>query len=203
MNLFALIILPLIAAALGWIGVRIALRLLFHPLQPKRFFGFVIQGLFPRQQPQIAAGLGRKASELLDISSIAARSKDPALIAALMPGIERHIDGFLQQRLKEKIPVLAMFLSDSVLQTIRTSLLEEIEGLLPQVISQFADGLGSTLDVGKLVTTKLAAIPPEQLEDTLRTAMSREIRMLETAGAGLGFLIGLIQLGLSALLQAM
>ena len=203
MNIVSLIILPLIAAFLGWLGVRLALHLLFQPRQPKSYFGFTIQGFLPKNRPQLAAGLGKKAAEMLEMSNIVAKAKDPALIASLMPGIERHIDGFLQQRLKEKIPVLAMFLSDSVLNTIRTSLLEEIEGLLPHVVSQFADGLSSTLDVGQLVTQKLTAIPVEQLEDTIRKAMSREIRLLERAGATLGFLIGIIQLGLSAVLAAL
>jgi uncharacterized membrane protein YheB (UPF0754 family) len=202
METLVMILLPLFAALLGWLAVRLALHMLFRPIEPVTFLGFRIQGLIPGRQQRMAEGLGSQAAGLLELSDMSSKAKDPALIASLMPGIEQHIDGFLQQRLKEKIPVLAMFLSDGVLLTIRTSLLEEIEALLPEVVGQFADKLGSERHIGRLVTDKLSAIPPAQLERRIRAALHREIALLSLGGAGLGFLIGIIQLGLSAWLQA-
>lgn len=172
--------------------------MLFHPREPKRFLGLTIQGIFPKRQKQFAAKLGSTvASELLHFSDIAEQIKDPTQISALMPGIENHIDQFLQHRLKEKIPVLAMFLSDSVTQTIKAGLMEEIEAMLPQVIGQFADSLGDKIDVEKMVTEKVSSFSSDRLEALLLAVMTKEFRFVELIGGVLGFIIGLLQLGLS------
>jgi len=200
MNTIALISQPVIAAFTGWFTTWIAIYMLFHPREPKRFLGITIQGIFPKRQKQFAAKLGTTvASELLHFDDIAGQIRDPEQIKALMPGIEAHIDGFLQERLKEKIPVLAMFLSDGVLQTIKAGLMEEIEGMLPQVISQFTDSLSQKIDVETMVREKVSAFSSDRLEALLLAVMTKEFRFVELIGGVLGFVIGLLQLGFSLL----
>ncbi len=200
MNTVSLLLQPLVAAFTGWFTTWIAIYLLFHPREPKRIFGVTIQGIFPKRQKQFAAKLGSTvANELLHFRDIAAQMSDPAAIAPLMPGIERHIDGFLHERLKEKLPALAMFLSDAVLEKIRTSLVEEIEILLPSVIQQYAGSLEEKINVEKMVAEKVASFSSDRLEALLLAVMTKEFRFVELIGGVLGFLIGLIQLGISML----
>ncbi len=193
----ALLLLPLFTAFTGWCCLRLLIYFLFRPLRPVRFLGMRVQGVFPARQKQIAAALGRAiAAEMPATGDIALRLADPAKIAALMPGIEKHIDEFLQLRLKEKIPVLAMFLSDNILQTIKAGLTEEIEAMLPQVITQYAGTLGSGTDLPGMVAKKIDAISSEKLEGMLYAAAGKELRMIPLAGAAVGFLIGMIQMAL-------
>jgi uncharacterized membrane protein YheB (UPF0754 family) len=194
----AILLQPLFAAFTAWITISLAIYLLFRPREPKRFLGLTVQGVLPKEYEQLAQKLGAAVSSGLDLDTLSGRMKDPALLAGLMPGIETHIDAFLQHRLKEKIPVLAMFLSDSILQTVRTGLIEEIEALLPQVISQYADALGEQIDVAAIIRKKLGAFSPEMLEHVLLAGIRRKLRLIRLMAAVLGFLIGLIQMGLSA-----
>ena len=198
MHIIALISQPFIAAFVGWFTTWIAIYMLFHPREPKRILGLTIQGIFPKRQVQFAAKLGATvASELIHFDEIATQLKDPKQLSAVMPGIEQHIDDFLQQRLKEKIPVLAMFLSDSILQTIKAGLMEEIQLMLPDVIGKFADSLGSKIDIESMVREKVSAFSSDRLEALLLAVMTKEFRFVEAIGGVLGFVIGLIQMAFS------
>ncbi|MBK9328122.1 MAG: DUF445 family protein [Sphingobacteriales bacterium] len=55
------------------------------------------------------------------------------------------------------------------------------------------------LDIQKLVQNKLANFSDERLEQLLLHITSREFRFIEIIGAVLGFIIGIIQLLISAL----
>jgi uncharacterized membrane protein YheB (UPF0754 family) len=189
---------PFIAAFTGWFTTWIALYMLFHPKYPKRFLGITIQGIFPKRQKIFAAKLGATvANELLHFDEIAALIKDPEKLAAVRPSIEAHIDVFLQHKLKEKLPVISMFVGEGTLQKIKEGLMEEIDEMLPQVIGNYVDKLSENIDIEKMVTDKVSNFSLEKLEEILQNVMSKEFRFIELIGGVLGFVIGLIQMGLA------
>lgn len=198
MSIISIILQPLIAAFTGWFTTWIAIYMLFHPREPKRFLGVTIQGIFPKRQKQFASKLGATvAGELLHFNEIADQIKDPEALATVLPDIEAHIDEFLQKRLTERLPVLAMFLSPEILGTIKTGLMEEIGNMLPQVIGKFADNLSTKIDIEQMVSEKVASFSSDRLEALLLAVMTKEFRFVELIGGVLGFLIGLIQMGFS------
>lgn len=199
MIVYFLILLPLIAAAFFYFGVVILSRSLFRPLVPTSFVGLRFQGVIPAQLPAISEQLAGEAGKLFAQSGLAEKAGDPAVVKNLMPGIEAHIDGFLQERLKERIPVLAMFLSDQILLTIRQSLVAEIEVLLPDVIGKFAGRLEQDLDVEGLVRKRLTAISPADMEQRLRQALKGPLGKLKRGAILWGLLTGLVQAGVLAL----
>lgn len=191
---------PFIAAFTGWFTTWIAIYMLFHPRNPKRFLGITIQGVFPKRQKAIAAKLGSVvANELLHFKEIAVHIKDPDQVRSLMPGIETHIDSFLHVKLKEKLPVISMFIGEGVMQKVKEGLLEEITLLLPEVMEKFADNLSQKIDIEAMVTEKVSNFSSDKLEEILLSVMSKEFRFIELIGGVLGFVIGLIQMGLSYL----
>ncbi len=191
---------PLIAAFIGWITTWIAIKMLFHPRNPVRFLGITIQGVFPKRQRLVAEKLGQVvARELIHFDEIAAMLKDPEQLKNLTPTIEKHLDDFLRIKLKEKMPMIAMFAGESTIQKIKEGMLEEIELLLPELISQYTDSLGKRIDIEKIVTEKVASYSSDKLEDILQAVMKKEFWFLELVALVLGFVIGLIQLGISFL----
>src|SRR5580704_3156031 len=127
MNNFMFWLQPFIAAFTGWFTTWIAIYMLFHPRNPKRFLGITIQGIFPKRQRQVAEKLGSVvAKELIHFSEIATQLNDPEQLKNLTPTIEKHLDSFLKVKLKEKLPVIAMFISDNMIQSIKEGMLEEI-----------------------------------------------------------------------------
>jgi len=191
---------PFVAAFTGWFTTWIAIYMLFHPKNPKRFLGITIQGIFPKRQKQFAAKLGSVvASELIHFDEIAILLKEPEQLKALTPTIEKHLDNFLQVKLKERLPVISMFVGEGTMQKIKEGMLEEIELLLPQIIHQYTDSLSSRVDIEQMVTEKVSNFSSDKLEEILANVMSKEFRFIELIGGVLGFVIGLIQMGLSFL----
>ena len=189
---------PFIAAFTGWFTTWIAIFMLFHPKQPKRFLGITIQGVFPKRQKQFAMKLGKVvATELINFKDIAEQLKDPRHLSQVKPIIEKHLDDFLKVKLKEKLPVIAMFVSDGMLGQIKEGMLEEIEQLLPDVLSHYTDSMTNKIDIEQMVTDKVADFSSDKLEEILKIVMSKEFRFVELIGGVLGFVIGLIQMGLS------
>lgn len=188
-------LLPFISAFIGWFTNWIAIKMLFHPKEPKRILGLTIQGIFPKRQQQFAAQLGKLvSSELLNFNDIAGKFKDPAQLQQLKPFIGQHIDHFLEHKLKEKMPVISMFVGAGTLEKIKEGLLEEIDIMLPQLIARYADGLAEKIDVQRMVTDKVSAFSSDKLEQILNDIMKKEFIFVEIIGAILGFLIGLIQI---------
>jgi uncharacterized membrane protein YheB (UPF0754 family) len=195
-----LYIIPIISAFIGWFTNWIAIKMLFHPREPRRILGLTIQGIFPKRQQQFAAKLGALvAKELLHFDEIAVQLKDPNQLNSINPLIEEHLDTFLKVKLKEKLPFISAFVGDSTLQKIKEGMMEEIQQLLPQVIGQYADNLSTKIDIEKIVTEKVAAFSTDKLEQILVAIMSKEFRFVEIIGGILGFVIGLVQVLLTLL----
>jgi uncharacterized membrane protein YheB (UPF0754 family) len=67
-----LYLIPLISAFIGWFTNWIAIKMLFHPKEPKRILGITFHGIFPKRQAQFAEKLGKLVSnELLSFEDIA------------------------------------------------------------------------------------------------------------------------------------
>ncbi len=191
---------PLISSFIGWITTWVAIKMLFHPRKPVNILGLSIQGVFPKRQRQVAEQLGRVvANELIHFDEIAAQLKDPDQLNSLAPTIEKHLDNFLHVKLKEKMPVISMFVGEGTLQKIKEGMMEEIALLLPEVIHQYTDSLSKKIDIEKMVTDKVANYSSDKLEEILQAVMKKEFWFLEVVAAVLGLLIGLLQMGLSAL----
>jgi len=191
---------PFIAAFTGWFTTWIAIFMLFHPRKPINFLGIKIQGIFPKRQRQVAEKLGvMVASELIHFDEIAVQLQDPNLLKELTPTIEKHLDNFLQVKLKEKMPVISMFVGTGTLDKIKEGMLEEIEILLPEIIAQYTSSLSSKIDIEKMVTEKVSNFSSDKLEQILLSVMKKEFRFIELIGGVLGFVIGLIQMGLAFL----
>lgn len=189
-----LFLIPVISAFIGWITNWIAIKMLFHPKQPRRFLGITIQGIFPKRQKHIAQKLGSiVANDLLQVHEITANIAQEENLKSLTPFIETHIDGFLKTKLKEKLPIVSMFVGDNMLQKIKEGLMEEIEVLLPQLITQYADQLEEKLDIQSMVAEKITNFSSDKLETMLVSILQKEFRFIELIGAVLGFMIGLIQ----------
>lgn len=195
MHSWLLYLLPFVGALIGWLANWGIIKLLFHPIAPKRFLGITIQGILPKRQQQFAAQLGALvAKELFSFDAIARKIKDPAQLESVKPFISEHIDHFLQHKLKEKMPVISMFVGTGTLDKIKEGLLEEIDVMLPELLGRYVDGLTATINIEKMVADKLGQYSSGQLEAVLYNAVGKELRLVGLIGAGIGFLIGLLEL---------
>jgi uncharacterized membrane protein YheB (UPF0754 family) len=195
-----LFLIPIISAFIGWFTNWIAIKMLFHPREPKKILGITFQGIFPKNQAQFAAKLGKLVGEeLLSFKDIADKITNPENIEKVMPVVETHIDHFLRVKLAEKMPVISMFIGDKTITELKGVFMEELKTLFPTLMETYINNLQQDLDLEQIVTQKVAAFSSDKLEDILNSIMNKEFRFVEIIGAVLGFIIGLLQIGITLL----
>lgn len=193
-----LLTIPVISAFIGWVTNLIAIKMLFHPREPKKILGITFQGIFPKRQKQFAEKLGKLVSnEFLSFTDIEQKISDPQNLKMVMPLIERHVDEFLRTRLSDEMPVISMFIGDKTITKLKTAFMKEIETLFPQVMKQFAGKLKTELDLEHIVIQKVSTFSSDKLEEILYQIMSKEFQFVEIIGAVIGFIIGLLQVVLT------
>ena len=192
-----LILIPLLSAFTGWVIIRLLFRMLFRPLYPQKLLGYTWQGVLPGKKPQIADRIGKLvAAEFSSFTTIEQKISDPKNFEKVKPLIETHIDDFLRNKLKEEMPMISMFIGDKTINSLKTIFIKEIETLFPQVMQQFAGNLKNELNLEQLVSSRIAALSPEQIESLLYRNMIKEIRIASLFGAAIGLFIGMIQLAI-------
>lgn len=195
-----LILIPVISAFIGWVTNWVAIKMLFHPREPRKVLGITFQGIFPKRQQQFAEKLGKLVSaEFLSFEDIEQKISSPENLKKIMPLIEKHIDEFLRHRLSNEMPVISMFIGDKTINKLKGALMTEIELLFPQVMKQYAANLKTELDLEHIVIQKVSNFSSDKLEEILYQIMSKEFRFVEIIGAVIGFIIGVVQVLITTL----
>jgi uncharacterized membrane protein YheB (UPF0754 family) len=189
-----LFLIPIISAFIGWFTNWIAIKMLFHPREPKKILGITFHGIFPKRQQQFAEKLGKLVSqELLSFTDIETKITDPANLDKIMPVVDEHIDKFLRVKLAEAMPMISMFIGDKTINQLKEIFLQEMRELFPVIMGNYMGKLKDQLDLEKIVVDKVASFSSDKLESILNQIMSKEFKFVEIIGGVLGFIIGLLQ----------
>jgi uncharacterized membrane protein YheB (UPF0754 family) len=171
---------PILAAAIGWMFNWVFIR-------------YLIGKVIPSKASAIAAATGRYISEqVISVNVISDKLTDPAKLQELRPVIESHIDNFLNQKLKEKMPAIAMFVGEKTIEMMKKSLMEEIDLLLPELLRKYIDNLTDNLNIGKMLTAEIDKLPDGRIEELLYTHSRKERLLFQLWGALVGLVIGVI-----------
>ena len=193
-----LFLLPIIAAAIGWFTNYLAVKMLFHPRLPIQVLGFSIQGVFPKRQKQLADKLGTLvAAELFSVKDIAQNLQDLATSNESMEMVGKKIEKTIREKLVKSFPMLAMFLTDEMVEKVTCLFKTELQEFLGESAKDLGARLEQSIDVKELVREKVEAFSSDKLEKILFSIMTKEFRFIEIIGAILGFLIGCIQVSLT------
>src|SRR5687767_337915 len=156
--LLKFILIPLISAFIGWFTNWIAIKMLFHPKEPKKILGITFHGIFPKRQQQFAEKLGKLVSqELLSFTDIEAKITDPANVDKIMPQVDQHIEDFLRVKLPQAMPVISMFIGDKTISQLKDVFLGELRTLFPAIMGNYMDKLKDDLDLEKIVVAKVSS----------------------------------------------
>ena len=195
-----LLLIPLISAFIGWFTNWVAIKMLFHPKEPKKFMFITFQGVFPKRQRQFAEKLGKLVStELLSFREIEEKIVNPDNIKKLMPFVESKVDDFLRNKLSDAFPIISMFIGESTINQLKTVFMAELEVIFPEMIAAYMKNLESQLDLEKMVTEKVYGFSSDKMEAILNQIMTKEFKFIEVIGGVLGFIIGILQVLITVL----
>jgi hypothetical protein len=172
-----LLVIPFLSAMLGWLGVFIASKIFLYKVVPARL-------------GKLAEKIGKTVNAEFSFADIEKKISDPENIKKVMPLVEEHVDDFLRNKLKKKIPVVGMLIGDKTINSLKEVFLKEIEDLFPQVLKKFAGDLQGEFDIQAMVVNKITAVSSGRLENILSPAL----KYYQLAGAVTGFTIGMVNL---------
>ena len=202
MNWYNYLITIFLSAFTGWITTWIAIKMLFHPRYPMNILGYQLQGIFPKNQLQIAQKLGQVVgNELLSFSDIQEKITSTDNLKKLKPEIEKHIDDFLNNKLKDVFPILSKFIGVKTTNQLKDAFMTELETMFPTLMHSYMHQLKEDIDLEKIVMEKVAGFSSEKLEQILIAITKKEFHFLEIVGALFGFMIGVIQVIFNLLLH--
>lgn len=189
-----LFLVPVISAFIGWFANWIAIKMLFHPRQPKRFPGITFQGIIPKRQRQFAEKLAKLiSSELISFGDIEEKITSNSNLEAIMPAVEAHIDDFLRHKLGKAMPMIGMLIGDRTINELKGVFMAELKEIFPDVMKQYMKQMKHQLDLENIVIEKVNSFSTDKLESVFFQSISKELRLVQFAGATVGFLAGIIQ----------
>lgn len=189
------LLLPLFSACTGWLVIWFLQWLVFHPREPKKFFGKQLQGILPAKQKQFAQIVsGTVAQHFFPAATIRDKLGNPAHLEKIMPRVEEHIDDFLKNKLSKEIPMLGMFIGDKMIAKVKEAFMREIALLFPTIMQEYGTAIANEFDIKQKVSDKILSINLENVEKKVHASMQREVNQLRLLGLVVGFITGLLQL---------
>lgn len=188
---------PVVGAAIGWFTNFLAVRMIFHPHEPRSIVGFRLQGLLPRRRHEFAESIAETVErELVSHDDVRRVLSQPSTHAHVVGAIDERLDQAIKNRLSDLPPMVSMFVNDDLIAKLRAGLTKELDSLIPEIMDGVLDKVEHQLDFKKMVHERIEAFPMEQLEAIVLRIARKELRSIEVLGGILGFLIGLAQVGL-------
>ena len=187
--------LPFIAALVGWFTNYLAVKMLFYPKKPWNVLGlFKIQGVFPKNQKQVAEKMGKMvADELLSSEDLRQRMSSPENVLSITEMVEAKIDYLLNVKFPKQYPITSIIVGKKRKEKAKDELMLEVNESVPRVIDGYMENIEERFNVELIIREKVAKLPSDKLESLINNLLKKEFKFIEYIGAVVGFLIGWIQ----------
>lgn len=192
---FTIVLIPLLSGFIGWGTNLLAVRMLFRPYLEYRLLGVRVQGLIPARKSEIAHRISEAVDEkLLTPEEIRDTLQSPEVAEKLVTTIEEDIESFFDATLR-KVPLVSKVLGSSAIKKVKSLHLQRLEQKIPKVLGAVSKPLLRNVSFKEAVRRKIESYDMKELEELVYHIASKELRAIEILGAVLGFLVGLVQVG--------
>ena len=192
--LIKILLIPLISALIGYVTNVVAIRLLFWPRKPINLGFYELQGLLPKRQAEIAVSVGDLVEEqLLSLDEIFEKINTPETMEMAIVKTVKVLREKLDNMLPRFLPAMVVQLVGDIMEKV---VRQEAPGLINQLIESGHEYLSKDIQIRKIVTQKIIDFDLDQLEDMIRSVSNKELTFIEILGGVLGFIIGLVQVGI-------
>lgn len=187
---------PIISALIGWLTNLLAVKMIFRPRHPRRFLGFTIVGLIPKRRSDLAKTIGDTIErELISFKDFRNVLQTPEFHAEMVAAINEKIDETILRKLGDS-PLVSLLMASDSLGVIKKRLTIELEEAIPPLVEKFMGSVEQRIDLKTMVREKIEDFELSKLESIVYTIASRELKAIELLGGVLGFVVGLVQVGI-------
>ncbi|WP_406638998.1 DUF445 domain-containing protein [Amycolatopsis sp. WGS_07] len=184
-------IMPLFGLFTGWFTDWLALRMIFYPLEPKKYFGVTWQGLFLKRRAEVAEAYGELiAKEIITPHNVIEAVLRGPLSDRVLALIQRQLDRELGRAANVAKPLLVFAIGSRRYQDMKLAISEQIMTRLPDTMRYIEDYATDAMDIRNVLVGKMKELSPEEFEQLLRPAFQQDEWILIATGAVLGFAVG-------------
>jgi len=193
LNIIKLILLAMIGGLIGWITNKIAIKLMFRPLDPVKLplLNIRIQGLIPKRRKEIAEVIGNTVEqELLSLDDII----EKALEKHEVEKIKTILKVKIKSAVKEKLPsIIPDMFKNMILSYIDEFIDDSGEDMLKDLSDGLINNIKESVSISNLVEEKINSYDMLKIEDIVISIANKELKHIELLGGVLGFMIGILQ----------
>lgn len=195
------LLIPLIAALIGWFTNYVAIKMLFYPRFEKRFLGIPFQGVFPKRQKQLGIKLGELFAERLGVQkSIENEIVSVVDLEKYKQVLEKKVIEAAYEFINSEMPFLVAMLPNDLIKTLSSKVSIKLYEEIKIQFEKSMQMLSNKVDIKTIVEKEVVALDAEELEIMLQDLLKKEFRFIEISGAVLGFMIGCLQLLLTKII---
>ncbi|WP_418189800.1 DUF445 family protein [Amycolatopsis orientalis] len=189
------IVLPLFGIGIGWFTDWVALKMIFLPREPKRFFGFYTwQGVFQKRKDQVAADYGDMiAREIITIPNLLEAVLSGPKSDRLFTMITREVQRTIDAQASVVKPFVAMAVGSRRFQEMKQTAAAKAAARIPETIRYAESYAVNALDVRNTIVDRMRRLNPLEFEQLLRPAFRQDEWKLIAVGAVIGGLVGELQ----------
>lgn len=188
-------VLPLFGLLVGWATNWIALNIIFRPLRPIKIGPFVLQGLFLRRQPEVAASFCHIVThEILTVGNMARFILEGPHGDRTRNMIKKHIKPVVDETTGIVRPLTQLALGPKGFATIKNRVGEMAVDISADAFDDSIFERNRAEAVEKIMRERMETLPAPEFQDLLRPCFQEDETKLIIIGAVLGCLAGLAQL---------
>lgn len=188
-------IMPAFGFGVGFISDYIALNMLFRPVQPTKYLGFIpFQGLLHAQRDTITKDYARILSEDLFSPEILfdgiLRGPGADKLFAL---VGKEVESAIDAQTGIATPLVKLAIGTQRYNALKDNLVQMVLERLPTTLRDAQDYAMSALDLEQTIVDKMGQLTNEEYESILRPVFKDDEPTMIAVGAILGGLVGEIQ----------
>jgi uncharacterized membrane protein YheB (UPF0754 family) len=188
-------IMPAFGFAVGFISDYIALNMLFRPVQPRKFLGFIpFQGLLHAERDKIT----RDYAKILADDLFAPDIMFDAIIKG--PGSDKlfalaakEIDAAIDAQTGVVRPVVTLAVGTTRYRALKDRVVALVLERLPDTLLEAQDYATSVIDLENTIVDKMSQLTNEEYESILRPVFKDDEPLMIAVGAVLGGVVGELQ----------
>ena len=187
---------PAVTAFIGYVTNWAAVRMMFHPAEPRGIGPLRWQGIVYRMAPKFAREIANTTGQVLTPADIAERVDLEGLVSRLYEEHEHHLDAAVSAAVDTIAPGVWDAMAPDAREQLRAMMLAQAVGSVDGLVEVLGDRLPELLDLDALLIEELTGENADRLARVAGEIASRELRFIELYGAVFGLGVGIIQAAL-------
>ncbi|KAG6965004.1 hypothetical protein JG688_00007423 [Phytophthora aleatoria] len=189
-----IVVFPVIGLLVGTITNWLALKMIFEPVNPKRYCGITFHGLFLRRQNEVAEVYGKMvARDVLNSRNIfEAILKGPysdRLFELVYDNVQEAVNAATETTQK----IINFSIGEEMYANIKEDVTNHIVEIFPDSLRQIESYATVAMDLEVTLREKMKLLTSEQFENLLHPIFEEDEWKLVVMGGVLGVAIGVVQ----------